>query len=119
VLAALLHPAVLVATVYLTASLLLLFALAMAINLLRGRREISCGCDPRGRPQPIRWALVARNVGYAGGVLVIGQALVTPAPLDVWALGVVAGLLVAGALAAITVLQSLPAQQARPRQGLV
>jgi uncharacterized membrane protein YphA (DoxX/SURF4 family) len=44
------------------------YAAAMAINLLRGRRTIDCGCG--GDRQPISWALVVRN-----GVLVATAAL--------------------------------------------
>nr|WP_245405868.1 MauE/DoxX family redox-associated membrane protein [Sphingobium sp. Sx8-8] len=53
------------------AALLSLFAMAMAFNLLRGRREISCGC---GRPdliQRLRWSSVIRN-------LLLAAALLTP-----------------------------------------
>ena len=39
--------------------LLGLYALAMAINLLRGRTLIECGCGGTG--QPLSWLLVARN----------------------------------------------------------
>jgi hypothetical protein len=38
------------------------FALAMAINLARGRREIDCGCFQSGLRQRLSAALVARNV---------------------------------------------------------
>lgn len=43
------------------ALLLLLYAAAMGTNLLRGRADIDCGCNP-GRYQPISWLLVARNL---------------------------------------------------------
>ena len=43
--------------------LLLLVTAAIAINLLRGRTEISCGCG--GNDQQISWGLVARNLGFA------------------------------------------------------
>lgn len=39
---------------------------AIAINLLRGRRELKCGCGGIGADQTIHWGLVARN-----GVLVV------------------------------------------------
>ncbi len=52
------------------AALLAVFASAMAINLGRGRTEIDCGCgDAEGR-QPLRWALVGRNLGIAAALLV-------------------------------------------------
>ena len=43
--------------------LLLLVTGAVALNLLRGRTEISCGCG--GNDQQISWGLVARNLGFA------------------------------------------------------
>lgn len=42
--------------------LLVGFALAMAINLARGRREIDCGCFQSGLRQKLSGALVARNL---------------------------------------------------------
>lgn len=41
------------------------FALAMAINLARGRREIDCGCFQSGLRQRLSPALVARNLALA------------------------------------------------------
>jgi hypothetical protein len=55
------------------AALLLVYASAMAINLLRGRREIDCGCG--GEAHPLSWALVLRNAILAGaGLAVAGPA---------------------------------------------
>jgi hypothetical protein len=51
--------------------LLALFAAAMAINLLRGRRHIDCGCFQSAMKQTLRWALVARNGGM---ILLLGAA---------------------------------------------
>jgi len=48
--------------------LLILFASALAINLLRGRRNIDCGCDLRGRPRQISWYQVGRNAMLAGAL---------------------------------------------------
>ena len=45
--------------------LLVIFALAMGLNLLRGRREIDCGCGDPSRRQPLAWSLVARNLAFA------------------------------------------------------
>ena len=50
--------------------LLACFALAMAINLARGRHEIDCGCFQSGLRQRLSAALVARNLLLA--------ALLTP-----------------------------------------
>jgi hypothetical protein len=47
------------AAALLGAALLLLYAGAMAINLLRGRNDIDCGCGDA--PQKLSWWLVARN----------------------------------------------------------
>jgi uncharacterized membrane protein YphA (DoxX/SURF4 family) len=56
------------------AGLLLLFALAMGINLRRGRRHIDCGCFQSALKQSLSWALVMRNVVLA---LLIGVALLS------------------------------------------
>ena len=56
------------------AGLLTCFTVAVAINLVRGRR-INCGCSGRQAPTPISWGLVARNlvlIGIAGFVLARG-----------------------------------------------
>lgn len=50
--------------------LLAVYALAVLLNLLRGRRNIDCGCG--GIPQPLSYWLVLRN-----GVLVAAAALLT------------------------------------------
>ena len=42
--------------------LLLVFAAAMAVNLLRGRSDIDCGCFIGIQKQRISWALVVRNL---------------------------------------------------------
>jgi hypothetical protein len=42
--------------------LLAVFAAAMAINLMRGRAHISCGCGRPELSQSLSWALVARNL---------------------------------------------------------
>ena len=41
--------------------LLTLFAIAMAINITRGRDHIDCGCGESFLRQTLNWALVARN----------------------------------------------------------
>jgi uncharacterized membrane protein YphA (DoxX/SURF4 family) len=47
-----------------TAALLALYALAIAANLVRGRRAIDCGCG--ARPQPLGEGLVVRNAVLVG-----------------------------------------------------
>lgn len=75
--------------------LLVIFAVAMAVNLRRGRGYIDCGCGHAQLRQPLSWMLVARNLvlatpllGFAalGPVLPGGMALVAAmvAGLAVW-----------------------------------
>jgi len=52
------------------AALLLIYASAIAINLLRGRRDIDCGCAGPARRQPLRFALVTRNLVLVSVALV-------------------------------------------------
>ncbi len=55
------------------AALLLVFATAIGVNLLRGRREIDCGCFQSDLRQSLGWPLVARN-------LVLAALMALPAP---------------------------------------
>jgi hypothetical protein len=55
--------------------LLALFALAMGINIARGRRNIDCGCFQSALKQTLNWTLVARN-----GVLVLALGVAAAAP---------------------------------------
>ena len=51
-----------------TAALLIVYAAALAANLLRGRRQIDCGCGlsgAAGGDQPLSWWLVTRNLVLA------------------------------------------------------
>jgi uncharacterized membrane protein YphA (DoxX/SURF4 family) len=77
-------------------ALLLAYASAMGINLVRGRRFIDCGCG--GDRQPISVALIVRNLVLAG---VAWMALLPSVgrPLD-WVDGVsvAGGVLVCGLL---------------------
>lgn len=56
----------------LSSGLLLLYAAAMSVNLLRGNDLPDCGCNWGSRPQPVRPALVVRNVILAALALTIG-----------------------------------------------
>jgi hypothetical protein len=71
-------------------SLLLTFAIAMSVNLRRGRRHIDCGCFQGALRQPLCWPLVARNGVMA---LLLGAAA-GPVAADPWTLfnGLMAGL---------------------------
>ncbi len=66
-------------------ALLLLFALAMAINVVRGRTEIDCGCFIGRQKERIGWPLVLRNLVL---VVLAGPALLGatagPGPLDLF-----------------------------------
>jgi hypothetical protein len=70
----------------LAAALLSLYALAMSINLVRGRRDLDCGCGgPAGDAQAISWGLVIRNGFLALLALVAALPVATRSwsPLDV------------------------------------
>ena len=56
----------------LASALLVVYAVAMALNVWRGRRDIDCGCG--GVPMPISWGLVARNFFLAGLALLAVNA---------------------------------------------
>ncbi|SME97244.1 Methylamine utilisation protein MauE [Tistlia consotensis] len=62
----------------LAAGLMLLYGGAMAVNLLRGRSSIDCGCGGPG--QAISWLLVARNLALAA-LAVVALAPVAARPL--------------------------------------
>jgi len=85
------------------ALLLGVFAVAMSINLLRGRRQIDCGCFQGTLKQPLSWTLVSRNALLA--LLLVAAGAAPSGRADAWAL--VNGLLAGGAL--FVVLQSLNA----------
>lgn len=76
--------------VLLPAALVLLYGAAMGANVLRGRRDVDCGCG--GVPMPLGWALVARN-----GVLAI---LFGWAGFHAWEVGTLIPLSAAGLVTA-------------------
>ena len=57
-------------------ALLALFAVAMAVNIARGRADIDCGCGQSFLKQTLRWTLVARNAALA---LLLLPSLSSPA----------------------------------------
>jgi uncharacterized membrane protein len=65
------------------ALLLLVFAGAMAINLVRGRRNIDCGCFMTALRQRLSWGLVARNLLLVAVSLLLVQGALATRPL-VW-----------------------------------
>ena len=62
------------------AGLLALYTAAIAVNLLRGRRHIDCGCFGPAHRAPLGGALVARNAAL-GALAVAGLAPVAARPL--------------------------------------
>lgn len=56
----------------LSAGILATYAVAMAVNLRRGRVNLDCGCLGIGRRQPVRWWMVGRNLAMAVLALIAG-----------------------------------------------
>ncbi len=87
-------------TLGLAAVLLALYGVAIAINLMRGRHEISCGCGGPG--ETIAWWMVGRNgalAAFAAGCLFPGSSapLQFPGAITGFALGMTATILAAAA----------------------
>jgi|GEM_PF-983826 len=51
----------------------LLFASAVAINILRGRRDIECGCFRPQQEHHLTWGIVVRNIILASISAVVGM----------------------------------------------
>jgi len=84
-----------------SAALLASYACAIAINLLRGRVHIDCGCSmgaSAGRDQQLSWGLVARN-----SILIIA-ALAATLPASDRAIGIVDYVTLVAGLIAIVLL---------------
>jgi hypothetical protein len=71
------------------AVLLVLYATAIAANLIRGRSELPCGCTGR-QSQPISWSLVLRNGGLICLLIATGKSIVVPSVLVVEYLVIIA-----------------------------
>jgi hypothetical protein len=96
--AALFVPALRVPAALGVAGVLSLYAVAIAVNLARGRRDIDCGCGgPAGR-QTLSEALVLRNAVLAAA------ALASALPVVPRALGWLDALTVFGAVASASLL---------------
>jgi hypothetical protein len=67
--AGLIWPASRAASAVVGATLFLLYAASIAINLIRGRREIDCGCSLQRRPIG-RW-MVVRNLIFAAALMTL------------------------------------------------
>ena len=70
--------------------LLALFAVAMAINLRRGRAHIDCGCGQSFLKQTLSWTLVARNAVLAA-LLLPSLTVTGPVTLSTALTGVCSG----------------------------
>ncbi len=116
--AALLIPPLRALAGYAAAGLLTLFAAAMAINLIRGRREIDCGCGGPGSRQTLSWGLVIRNLLIAAALVI---AAVLAGPDIVWRAVPLAAVAAGAAFLLYLGLETLAAlsKRAGPKQGLV
>ena len=95
------------------AALLAVFGLAIAINVLRGRTQIDCGCFRNGMKQHISWALVGRNIVLTGLALaLVGLFPATAAGglADIF-VGLMAGLVMMLLYFSASMLGGLTAQQ--------
>jgi hypothetical protein len=93
-------------------ALLGLFAVAMAINLRRGRIHIDCGCGRSILKQDLRWLLVWRNAGLAA-LLLPSLFLTYRMPMTTALSGVAAGLGLFLLILMLNVLSALPPVEAR------
>jgi hypothetical protein len=93
--------------------LLSVFALAMAINLVRGRRYIDCGCFDASLRQPLRWSLVVRNTVLVLLLLVAAQSREAAQAWNVATLlmGVLAGAACFLVVQCANILTALPAKR--------
>jgi hypothetical protein len=69
--ACILLPATRTAALIALAALLLLYAVAIGLNLARGRRDIDCGCGRESHP--LSWGLVFRNLVLAAAALIASR----------------------------------------------
>ena len=86
IVAALLVPATVTLGGVLAVLLLGAYAVAMSVNLFRGRRGLDCGCTGPALRQPISEWLVLRNLLLAGAAWLAGSsgAAVVERALGVW-----------------------------------
>ena len=93
-------------------ALLGLFAVAMAINLRRGRSQIDCGCGHAFLKQTLNWTLVGRNAGLAG-LLVPSLLFAKPMTMATALSGVATGLAFFMLYLLLNVFAALPPVEAR------
>ena len=91
--AALLVPASAAQAALAAALLFALYAFAIAVNLIRGRRDIDCGCAGPAAQMPLSGALVVRNA------LLVAAAIAAAAPLQTRPLGAIDAFTFSAALA--------------------
>lgn len=95
------------------ALLLAVFGLAIAVNVLRGRTWIDCGCFRNGMKQRISWAMAGRNMVLTA--MALGAAalppLARPAGLADLAAGMMAGTVLFLVYFSASMLGGLPARQ--------
>jgi len=97
-------------TSYAMAVLLIAFAVAMAVNIRRGRTEIHCGCFRAALRQELRWRLVIRNLVCALAVSSSSALPLAPAAL-VWLQAIPAGCALLCLYAAADAVWALDASQ--------
>lgn len=101
-----------------SAALLLgVFTLAVAINLLRGRREIDCGCFSSELRQRLSWWLVGRNAVLMGLALWVAGGTVAAQAMEGAGLflGVAAAVMVAALYATASMLSAIAQRVAAHR----
>lgn len=69
------------AAAWIAMALLAVYAIAIAINLARGRRTLECGCAPSAYRQPLSEWLLVRNVALIG----VAASTLLPVSPRAWA----------------------------------
>jgi hypothetical protein len=82
----------------LAAGLLMVYAFALGLNLLRGRTRIDCGCLGFGRAERISWWIVVRNL------VLVGCALIAALPPASRALGALDLLTIGASVTSLAIL---------------
>lgn len=95
------------------AGVLCLYALAIGINLWRGRRDIDCGCSGPAARQTLHEMLVVRNLVYAAFAALAGFN--ASARTLIWLDGITIGLAVLCFICLALALDQLAALAARSR----
>ena len=93
-------------------ALLAVFAAAMAVNLLRGRGAIDCGCGQSFLAQTLSWTLVVRN-GVLAALLLPSLVVASPMALSAALTGIGAGLAFFLLYLLLNALAALPRPEAR------